>query len=118
MGKQNPSSLGRALFKSRFSKSSGKQDGKEKWVSENNVILDSQNWENWQTFNKKLHTSDLGDSNDWNKLNLNSITEQNSLDEFLSTAELAGVEFESGYLNFYFFLYFSNKKKQIFTKFK
>ena len=59
----------------------------------------------------KLHTSELDDGTDWNrlknkhlyhdgsewdKLNLKSVTEQNSLDDFLNTAELAGKEFESG----------------------
>jgi large subunit GTPase 1 len=39
----------------------------------------------------------LEDGTDWNKLNLKSVTEQNSLDEFLTTAELAGTEFESGF---------------------
>ena len=33
---------------------------------------------------------------DWNRLNLQSVTEQNTLDEFLSTAEIAGTEFQAG----------------------
>lgn len=41
----------------------------------------------------QLHTSELNDGYDWNKLNLQSVTEQDSLNEFLSTAELAGTEF-------------------------
>ena len=73
--------LGKALLKSRFSKATSRKEqggagtGHGKW----------------------LHTSDLqSDETDWNKLNLRSVTEQNSLDEFLTTAELAGTDFESG----------------------
>jgi large subunit GTPase 1 len=46
-----------------------------------------------------LHTSDLNDGTDWNKLNLTSVTEQNSLDEFLNNAELAGTDFDAEKLN-------------------
>ncbi|KAI2659083.1 hypothetical protein H4Q32_023282 [Labeo rohita] len=42
-----------------------------------------------------LHTSELNDGYDWGRLNLQSVTEQSSLDDFLATAELAGTEFES-----------------------
>lgn len=41
----------------------------------------------------QLHTSDLADGYDWGRLNLQSVTEQSSFEEFLSTAELAGTEF-------------------------
>ena len=44
----------------------------------------------------QLHTSELDDGYDWNKLNLRSVTEENQLDEFLRTAELAGTEFTAG----------------------
>lgn len=44
----------------------------------------------------QLHTSELQDGYDWGRLNLTSVTEQNSLDEFLTTAELAGTEFTAG----------------------
>jgi large subunit GTPase 1 len=40
-----------------------------------------------------LHTSELDDGYDWGRLNLQSVTEQSQLDEFLATAELAGTEF-------------------------
>ncbi|ESO10193.1 hypothetical protein HELRODRAFT_130955, partial [Helobdella robusta] len=40
-----------------------------------------------------LHTTDLNDGLDWNKINFRSITEENTLEEFLSTAELAMTEF-------------------------
>ncbi|MBN3295559.1 LSG1 GTPase, partial [Amia calva] len=45
-----------------------------------------------------LHTSELNDGYDWGRLNLQSVTEQTSLDEFLATAELAGTEFVAGLL--------------------
>ena len=38
----------------------------------------------------------MNDGADWNKINFQSVTEQNSLDEFLTTAELAGTDFEAG----------------------
>lgn len=41
----------------------------------------------------QLHTTELQDGYDWGRLNLQSITEQSQLDEFLATAELAGTEF-------------------------
>jgi len=44
----------------------------------------------------QLHTTELDDGYDWNRLNLKSVTEQNTLDEFLSTAQLAGTEFIAG----------------------
>lgn len=40
-----------------------------------------------------LHTTELNDGYDWGRANVTSITEQNDLDEFLATAELAGVDF-------------------------
>ena len=45
---------------------------------------------------QQLHTSELDDGLDWNKLNLRSVTEESQLDEFLRTAELAGTEFTAG----------------------
>jgi len=44
----------------------------------------------------QLHTTDVNDGSDWNRLNLKSVTEENTLDEFLSTAEMAGTEFSAG----------------------
>lgn len=44
----------------------------------------------------QLHTSELNDGYDWGRLNLQSVTEQNSMDDFLATAELAGTEFVAG----------------------
>lgn len=45
----------------------------------------------------KLHTMDVEDTSDWSKTKgEKSVTEQSALDEFLTTAEMAGKEFESG----------------------
>lgn len=41
--------------------------------------------------------TDFTASTDWNRLNLRSVTDQNSLDEFLTTAQLAGTDFAAGY---------------------
>ncbi|CAM4596651.1 unnamed protein product, partial [Lepidochelys olivacea] len=49
-----------------------------------------------------LHTSELNDGYDWGRLNLQSVTEQSSLEEFLATAELAGTEFAAEKLNIKF----------------
>ena len=48
------------------------------------------------SFYLKLHTSELQDGYDWGRLNLQSVTEQNNLDDFLTTAEMAGKEFTAG----------------------
>ena len=50
--------------------------------------------------NFQLHTTDVDDGLDWNRINLKSVTEENTLDEFLSTAELAGTEFSAGRLHY------------------
>ncbi|XP_023559930.1 large subunit GTPase 1 homolog isoform X2 [Octodon degus] len=49
-----------------------------------------------------LHTSELNDGYDWGRLNLQSVTEQSSLEDFLATAELAGTEFVAEKLNIKF----------------
>ncbi|XP_058282378.1 large subunit GTPase 1 homolog isoform X1 [Hylobates moloch] len=49
-----------------------------------------------------LHTSELNDGYDWGRLNLQSVTEESSLDDFLATAELAGTEFVAEKLNIKF----------------
>ncbi|XP_063410165.1 large subunit GTPase 1 homolog [Mytilus trossulus] len=46
-----------------------------------------------------LHTTDLNDGYEWGRLNLQSVTEQSNLDDFLATAELAGTEFTAEKLN-------------------
>lgn len=74
--KKSPCTLGRSIIKDKHmsSVSRGKTDS-------------------W------LHTSELGDGYNWGRLNLQSVTEQSSLDEFLTTAELAGTEFTAEKLN-------------------
>lgn len=42
------------------------------------------------------HTCELNDGYDWGRLNLQSVTEQSSMDDFLATAEMAGTEFVAG----------------------
>ncbi|XP_057380919.1 large subunit GTPase 1 homolog [Daphnia carinata] len=70
--------LGRAIIKDRFGKGKGKSRKGDPTM---------------------LHTSELDDGYDWGRLNLQSVTEQSQLDEFLATAELAGTEFAAEKLN-------------------
>ncbi|EEC04864.1 conserved hypothetical protein [Ixodes scapularis] len=44
-------------------------------------------------YDSSLHTTELNDGYDWGRANVTSITEQNDLDAFLATAELAGIDF-------------------------
>ncbi|XP_072428635.1 large subunit GTPase 1 homolog [Chiloscyllium punctatum] len=79
MGKKKSSSgggLGRAIIKEK-NQSSGRLRKTDSW----------------------LHTSELNDGYNWGRLNLQSVTEQSTLDEFLATAELAGTEFVAEKLN-------------------
>ncbi|XP_029004540.1 large subunit GTPase 1 homolog [Betta splendens] len=69
-------SLGRALIKERLQ-----------------AVRGSRRVDSW------LHTSELNDGYDWGRLNLQSVTEQSSMDDFLATAELAGTEFVAEKLN-------------------
>ncbi|KAK3879977.1 hypothetical protein Pcinc_015504 [Petrolisthes cinctipes] len=70
-------SLGRTIIKDRY--------GKKRTVA-----------------SSMLHTSEIQDGQDWDRLNIQSITEQTHIDEFLSTAELAGTEFQAVRLNMKF----------------
>uniref|UniRef100_A0A1A8D4H1 Large subunit GTPase 1 homolog n=1 Tax=Nothobranchius kadleci TaxID=1051664 RepID=A0A1A8D4H1_NOTKA len=80
MGKKKAGGgLGRALIKERLQTSRGTKRG-----------------DSW------LHTSELNDGYDWGRLNLQSVTEQSSMDDFLATAELAGTEFVAEKLNIKF----------------
>ncbi|KAL1490495.1 hypothetical protein ABEB36_013179 [Hypothenemus hampei] len=81
LGQSGGPSLGRALIKDRFSHSRGR-----KMVSDNSM----------------LHTTELNDGYEWGRLNLQSVTEESSFQEFLSTAELAGTEFQAEKLNIKF----------------
>ncbi|XP_060516627.1 large subunit GTPase 1 homolog [Cylas formicarius] len=84
MGKKNKrsnkSALGYSLIKDRFGKSNLKKFNSDSLV----------------------HTTELQDGYDWGKLNLQSVTEESSFQEFLSTAELAGTEFQAEKLNITF----------------
>ncbi|XP_062412731.1 large subunit GTPase 1 homolog [Sardina pilchardus] len=73
------SGLGRALIKERLTAGRG--------------VRRNDTW---------LHTTELNDGYDWGRLNLQSVTEQSSLDDFLATAELAGTEFVAEKLNIKF----------------
>ncbi|XP_075058353.1 large subunit GTPase 1 homolog isoform X1 [Mixophyes fleayi] len=80
MGKKKATcGLGRALIRDRAQSQRGLQV-KDSW----------------------LHTSELNDGYDWGRLNLQSVTEQSSIDDFLATAELAGTEFVAEKLNIKF----------------
>ncbi|XP_067398925.1 large subunit GTPase 1 homolog isoform X2 [Emydura macquarii macquarii] len=79
MRKKRSAGLGRALIKERSQAKRGSRQA-----------------DSW------LHTSELGDGYDWGRLNLQSVTEQSSLEEFLATAELAGTEFVAEKLNIKF----------------
>lgn len=50
----------------------------------------------------QLHTTEIQDGYDWGRLNLQSVTEESSFQEFLRTAELAGTEFQAEKLNIAF----------------
>lgn len=78
-GKKGPkgSDLGRSIIKDRFGKKH-------------------------RHGNSLLHTAELNDGQDWNRIDFTSITEQTHVDEFLSTAELAGREFQAEKLNINF----------------
>lgn len=79
VGKKKANVLGRSLIKSRFSNTHKKK------VEEN-----------------MLHVADLKDGYDWARLNLSSVTEEDSFTSFLRTAELAGTEFQAEKLNIQF----------------
>lgn len=79
MGKKNKESLGRALIKDRFAKNRHR-----KHVEDNTM----------------LHTTEVNDGYDWGRLNLQSVTAESSLQEFLSTAELAQREFTAEKMNY------------------
>ncbi|XP_030751131.1 large subunit GTPase 1 homolog [Sitophilus oryzae] len=79
--KQGGLSLGRSLVKDRFGHHTGR-----KMVANDSM----------------LHTTELDDGYEWGRLNLQSVTEESSFQEFLSTAELAGTEFQAEKLNIKF----------------
>ncbi|CAF0997542.1 unnamed protein product [Adineta steineri] len=71
------SAVGRSLVKKRFANKHRNRAGEE-WM---------------------YQKADFTTTTDWNRLNLRSITDQNSLDDFLSTAQLAGTDFAAERLN-------------------
>uniref|UniRef100_A0A182MT11 Large subunit GTPase 1 homolog n=1 Tax=Anopheles culicifacies TaxID=139723 RepID=A0A182MT11_9DIPT len=77
MGKKKANQLGRSLIKDRFG------HGNRKTVADGSM----------------LHTTEVQDGYDWGRLNLQSVTEESSFQEFLRTAELAGTEFQAEKLN-------------------
>ncbi|XP_072036125.1 large subunit GTPase 1 homolog [Amphiura filiformis] len=81
MGKKKNSNatLGKSIIKTRRARG-----------NTNRLAIDGDSWR---------HTSELNDGYDWGRLNLTSITEQSALDEFLTTAQLAGTEFTAEKLN-------------------
>lgn len=79
MSKKKSGTLGRALIKERLQAGRGNKRG-----------------DTWR------HTSELNDGYDWGRLNLQSVTEQSSMDDFLATAEMAGTEFVAEKLNIKF----------------
>ncbi|XP_063972657.1 large subunit GTPase 1 homolog [Diachasmimorpha longicaudata] len=77
-GKGKQGDLGKALLRDRFGANRSKRGAKE---------------------GSLLHTSDINDGYQWDRLNLCSVTEESSFQEFLSTAQLAGTEFHAEKLN-------------------
>ncbi|XP_052861554.1 large subunit GTPase 1 homolog [Anopheles cruzii] len=77
MGKKKANQLGRSLIKDRFG------HGNRRTVDNGSM----------------LHTTEVQDGYDWGRLNLQSVTEESSFQEFLRTAELAGTEFQAEKLN-------------------
>lgn len=78
MTRKKKDGLGRSLIKDRFSN------------------------KNRRSNDSFLHTAELNDGYDWGRLNLQSVTEESSFQEFLSTAQLAGTEFQAEKLNITF----------------
>ncbi|XP_045495906.1 large subunit GTPase 1 homolog [Colias croceus] len=78
MGKKNKDTLGRSLIKDRFAKNRHRRHVED---------------------NTMLHTTEVNDGYEWGRLNLQSVTAESSLQEFLSTAELANREFIAEKLN-------------------
>ncbi|KAL0130656.1 hypothetical protein PUN28_002347 [Cardiocondyla obscurior] len=83
MGKRGKGggNLGKSLIRDRFGSRKIKRNGNEPSM---------------------LHTAEIDDGYDWGRLNLQSVTEESSFQEFLSTAELAGTEFNAEKLNIKF----------------
>ena len=83
--------MGKAILKERNRRKRSHGAGGS-WVSLRESIVAEKTAKSF----RQLHTSELDDGYDWNRLNLRSVTEESQLDEFLRTAELAGTEFTAG----------------------
>lgn len=82
MGKKTKAqNLGKSLIRDRFSSSTARK---------------------FRGDVSKLHSENVNDGYDWACLNLQSVTEESSFEEFLSTADLAGTEFNAEKLNIKF----------------
>lgn len=79
--RKSKSDLGRALIKDRSNKTRNRRRVED---------------------NSMLHSTEVNDGYDWGRLNLQSVTAESSLQEFLSTAELAEREFAAEKLNIKF----------------
>ncbi|XP_071496171.1 large subunit GTPase 1 homolog [Diadema antillarum] len=78
----------------------GKKKGNQTSSLGKGIIKErSKNSKSSKVYDSWLHTSELNDGYDWNRINLRSVTEQSNLDDFLTTAELAGTEFTAERLN-------------------
>lgn len=94
-------SLGRSLIKDRFGSTKGRRGGDVSMVIckpyaqpmpaqyHNYLKIYILSWYVFQ-----LHTTEIDDGYEWGRLNLQSVTEESSFQEFLSTAELANTEFQ------------------------
>ncbi|KAK4297448.1 hypothetical protein Pmani_030143 [Petrolisthes manimaculis] len=80
----------------------GKKQGHKVNNSLGRIIIKDRYGKKRTVASSMLHTSEIQDGQDWDRLNIQSITEQTHIDEFLSTAELAGTEFQAVRLNMKF----------------
>jgi len=73
-GKKDGAQLGRNLMKSKAQTKKGRRVAQQEGY---------------------LHTTDMQDGYDWGRLNLQSVTEQDTYTDFMNTAEMAGREFDA-----------------------
>lgn len=95
-GSSSSGQLGRAIIRDRFGGGRGRQKRGDPTSVLFEVLLNCHCGLVCKPLSLSLlqvHTSDLQDGYDWGRLNLQSVTEQSQLNEFLATAELAGTEF-------------------------
>jgi len=73
-GKKDGAQLGRNLLKSKAQTKKGRRVAQQEGY---------------------LHTTDMQDGYDWGRLNLQSVTEQDTYTDFMNTAEMAGRDFDA-----------------------